>query len=93
MSHPRAIAVDANAQVWVGEYSFLPKRISVWTMNGKLVRDWTGPSYYGGGGALDPENSSRAFYKGMEFSVAPWPEESKLRTILFRPEDHLDLPC
>lgn len=92
MTDPRALTVDAKDQVWVGEYSYLPKRISVWTLDGKLVRDWMGPPFYGGGGALDPQNPARAFYKGMAFEVAPWPEPSTLKAILFRPEDHQDLP-
>ncbi len=92
MDHPRALAVDEKDQVWVGEYSFLPKRISVWGIDGKLIRDNIGPSYYGGGGALDPRDAKQAFYKGMKFTVSPWPERSVLNAILFRPEGHEDLP-
>lgn len=92
MDHPRALAIDERDQVWVGEFSYQPKRISVWKMDGSLVREMIGPSYYGGGGALDPRNAERAFYKGMEFSVAPWPERSTLKSVLFRPEEHTDLP-
>jgi len=92
MERPRALAVDEEDRVWVGEESFLPKRISVWTTDGTLVREMIGPSYYGGGGALDPKNATRAFYRGMEFSVAPWPARSTLEAVLFRPEEHGDLP-
>lgn len=92
MTDPGAIAVDAKNQIWVTEHSFLPKRISVWSMDGRLIRDMVGPSYYGGGGSLDPRNPRRAFYKGMEFFVPDWPERSSLKSILYRPEDHADLP-
>lgn len=92
MAYPRAIAIDARDQVWVGERAFLPKRISRWTTQGELVSDYIGPSYYGGGGTLDPRDARRAFYKGMEFELAPWPQASTLRSILFRPEEHRTLP-
>lgn len=92
MNAPRALAVDGEDHVWVGEHSLLPKRISVWSLEGQLKNSWTGPPSYGGGGTLDPEDSSRAFYKGMEFAVQPWPERSTLRAILFDPRDHRDLP-
>ena len=92
MCHPTAVAIDNRDQVWVTEYDFLPKRISVWSPDGKLVRDYLGPPHYGGGGALDPRQASRAFYKGMEFSWKPWPQRAALQRVLFRPEEHADLP-
>jgi hypothetical protein len=92
MAYPKAIAIDARDQVWVGEHSFLPKRISRWTTQGGLVVDYIGPSYYGGGGTLDPRDARRAFYKGMEFELVDWPKTSTLRNILFRPEEHGSLP-
>ncbi len=92
MSLPRAITVDAKDHVWVAEESFLPKRISLWNMDGTLLRDWIGPSYYGGGGALDPHDATRSFYKGMEFANPPWPERSTLKAVLFQPQQHKDLP-
>jgi hypothetical protein len=92
LNNPRALAVDGKDQVWIGEDSFLPKRISVWTMDGRLLNSWTGPPDYGGGGTLDPSGASRGFYNGMAFAVAPWPDASQLRAILFDPRDHEDLP-
>ena len=90
--HPRAIAIDEADRLWVAEESFYPKRITRWTLDGKLERDWTGPTYYGGGGALDPRNSRTAYYRGMRFDVATWPERSRLDALLFLPRDHADLP-
>ena len=98
MSQPVALAIDSRDQVWVAEHDFLPKRISVWSPDGKLLRDFIGPPHYGGGGALDPgapdqsKGALRAFYKGMEFSFRAWPETSVLQAVLFRPEEHPDLP-
>lgn len=92
MSHPAGIAIDSRDQVWVAEHDYLPKRVSVWGANGKLVREYLGPPHYGGGGALDPQNPQRAFYKGMVFERRPWPEPAKLTQVLYRPEAHPDLP-
>jgi len=111
MSQPVALALDSRDQVWVAEHDFLPKRVSVWGGDGKLVRDMIGPPHYGGGGALDPAaprkpgwlfglgrgaaasgGALRAFYKGMVFTVRPWPETATLESVLFRPEEHPDLP-
>jgi len=47
---PHGIAVTGNGDLWVAEADMIPKRISVWnTATGKLRRDWTGPTPYGGG--------------------------------------------
>lgn len=92
MAYPKAIAIDARDHLWVSEHAFLPKRISKWTTGGDLLSDYIGPSYYGGGGTLDPRDARRAFYKGMEFDLAPWPQTSTLRNILYRPEEHRSLP-
>ncbi len=99
MNQPVALAIDNRDQIWVTEHDFLPKRVSVWNSDGKLIREYIGPPHYGGGGALDPGNGKkavkplqRAFYKGMEFDFKQWPETSGLKSILFRPEEHTDLP-
>ena len=43
--------------------------VSVWTLDGKLVRDFYGPGRYGGGGTLDPRDRTRFYYDGMEFAL------------------------
>ena len=54
MSNPQGIAISPDGHLWVAEYSYLPKRLSIWTLDGKLVRAVYGPPRYGGGGTLDP---------------------------------------
>ncbi|MGI5868575.1 MAG: FlgD immunoglobulin-like domain containing protein [Kiritimatiellia bacterium] len=107
MGAPVAVAIDAADQLWVAEHEHLPKRVSVWTLGGGLVRDFIGPPGYGGGGALlaDPlattpqsanpgaPDALTAFYRGMRFSVPPWPGAATLDAVMFRPEAHADLPC
>ncbi len=103
MSDPIAIAIDSADQLWVAENNFLPKRVSVWSLEGELIRDFIGPPSYGGGGALltaPPEAAQTdaatehqvAYYMGMRFAVPEWPESAKLEAVMYRPEDHADLP-
>jgi FlgD Ig-like domain len=61
MGNPTGIGVDARGQVWVAENDTLPKRISAWSADGKLIRDFVGPPGYGGGAALDPRVPGRAY--------------------------------
>ncbi|HEY3328655.1 MAG TPA: FlgD immunoglobulin-like domain containing protein [Capsulimonadaceae bacterium] len=92
MANPAGIAIDAKGQIWVAENDFLPKRVSVWTRDGKLVMDFTGPCGYGGGGSLDPADSRRAFYSGMELTLSKEGTRSTVKSVLYRPEEHPDMP-
>jgi len=65
MNNPRGITVDSNNHLWVAEEDFLPKRVSVWTLDGQLVKAFYGPSKYGGGGSLDPMDQT-LFYDADE---------------------------
>jgi hypothetical protein len=69
LNEPNGLALDSQGRAWVAENSNHPRRVSVWTAEGKLVRAFYGPTEYGGGGVLDPQDPSRFFYKGMEFKL------------------------
>ena len=69
MNNPSGLAVDTQGLIWVAEASNHPRRVSVWTAEGKLVRAFYGPTEYGGGGVLDPKDPARFYYKGMEFKL------------------------
>jgi hypothetical protein len=69
MNHPDGLTVDAQGRLWVAENDYQPKRVSVWSTDGQFVRAFYGPSEYGGGGTLDPEDKSRFFFHGMEFRL------------------------
>lgn len=69
LTNPNGVTVDGNGRVWVAEHDHQPKRISIWTMDGKLVKAMYGPPQYGGGGALDPKDKSRYYFNGMEFKI------------------------
>ncbi len=44
-------------------------RLRLERMKGELERAFYGPTEYGGGGVLDPQDKTRFFYKGMEFKL------------------------
>jgi len=69
IENPQGIAIDARGNLWVAERDYQPKRTSVWSPGGKLLKEFLGPSAYGGGGQVDPRDPSRIYYAGMEFSL------------------------
>ncbi len=108
MGYPMGIAIDSKGRIWIAEHDFLPKRVSVWSKEGELIKDFIGPPHYGGGGSVEPKRKmkqsslgwimpdsvakTRAFYKGMVFEIRPWPTAAELVAVAFRPEEHEDLP-
>jgi len=89
MNNPRGLAIDPNRHLWVAEDDYMPKRVSVWTLDGKLVNAFYGPSKYGGGGTIDPVDKTRFYYADegrglMEFKLDWEKGVSQLATILCR---------
>jgi hypothetical protein len=62
MNNPAGITIDSRQQLWVTENDFLPKRVSVWTLDGKFVNAFYGPQKYGGGGTLDGHDKTNFYY-------------------------------
>ncbi len=85
MNNPRGLAVDSNRHLWVSEEDFQPKRVSVWTLDGALIKTFYGPSEYGGGGALDPQDKTRFYYHSMEFKLDWKTGTDSISGILYRP--------
>ncbi|NOY81841.1 MAG: hypothetical protein GXP31_12670 [Kiritimatiellaeota bacterium] len=47
MFRPRGLTVDARGRLWVAEYDYSPKRISVWdAAEGRFLREFCGPAWY-----------------------------------------------
>lgn len=73
MNNPNGITISSDGHLWVAETDKNPKRVSVWTLDGKLYKAFYGPSQYGGGGWLDPLDRTRFFYAdeggGMELKL------------------------
>ena len=89
MNHPHGMAIDGNGRLWVTEQDYLPKRVSIWNADGSLWRAFYGPSKYGGGGTLDPNDPTRFLYadeeKGtLEFRLNWKTGEAKLANVLVR---------
>ncbi|HEV7866996.1 MAG TPA: hypothetical protein VGO90_04905 [Chthoniobacteraceae bacterium] len=86
LNDPNGLSIDSNQRLWVAETNFRPKRVSVWTLDGQLVKAFYGPSEYGGGGKLDPQERNRFYYHGMEFALDWERGSSQLTRVFFRPE-------
>jgi hypothetical protein len=69
MDNPQGIAVDAQGQLWVAENSRQPKRVSLWSRDGRLVQAFHGPTRYGGSGYLDATDRTRLHDDGMTFRL------------------------
>jgi hypothetical protein len=85
MNNPDGIAIDTNNHLWIMEDFHTPKRVSVWTLEGKLVNAFYGPPGYGGGGMIDPTDPTRFYLSqgdgGMEFKIDLKTGQSKLDRI------------
>jgi len=93
MNNPDGLTIDSLNRLWVTENDFQPKRVSIWTLDGKLVRSFYGPSEYGGGGKLDPQNKTKFYYHGMEFQLDWEKGIDRLVNIYHRPAvGELELP-
>jgi hypothetical protein len=87
MHHPKGITIDSRNQLWVAEEDFQPKRVSVWSLDGRLLRAFYGPVTYGGGGNLDPRDKTLFYLDGMTFRLNWTTGESSLLDIYHRPKD------
>ena len=85
MNNPRGITVASDGRLWVAEEDFQPKRVSVWTPDGKLVRAFYGPPIYGGGGVIDPRDKTLFYLGGMTFKLDWAKGTGELVTIHHRP--------
>ena len=99
MNQPVGVTVDGQGRIWVAEHDFLPKRISVWTPDGKLDNAVYGPSKYGGGGKLDPVHKDKWYYaeegRGMMEFTLDWEKgKAELKSVLNRrdSQNRLQLP-
>ena len=85
MNHPDGLTIDGQNRLWVTEDDFQPKRVSVWSVNGKFIRAFYGPSEYGGGGKLDPEDKTKFYFHGMEFRLDWEQGADQLASVFYRP--------
>ncbi len=86
LNNPNGIAVDTQGRVWIAEADNFPRRVSLWSAKGELLRAHYGPTEYGGGGTLDPRDSSRFYYKGLEFKLDWKTGTDQLVRVFSRPD-------
>jgi hypothetical protein len=92
MSHPCGMTFDSQGRMWVAEAENYPKRLSLWTTDGTIVKATYGPPKYGGGGAIDPRDKTRLYYAeytgtgGIEFALDWDKGMDKVKSIYWRPE-------
>ena len=90
MAQPEGMAISPDGKLWVAENFLHPRRVSVWNLDGTFVKGLYGNGWYGGGGAIDPGDRTRAFVHGnsgggMEFEL-DWEEgTSRLKSIYHLP--------
>ena len=85
MHNPNGLTVDSRQRLWVAETDNQPKRVSVWSLDGKLLNAFYGPSEYGGGGTLDPQDPTLFHYAGMTFKLDWERGTSQLINVYYRP--------
>jgi hypothetical protein len=86
LNNPNGLAVDSQGRVWVAEADNYPRRVSVWGEDGSLARAFYGPTEYGGGGVLDPQDATRFLLQGMEFKLDWKTETDTLVRVFARPD-------
>ena len=90
LNNPNGLALDSQGRLWIAEADNQPRRVSVWSPKGEFVRAFYGPTEYGGGGVLDPQDATRFFYKGLEFRL-DWKRGSdELVRVFYRPDPLLE---
>ena len=86
MRAPHGMTVDGMGRLWVAENFNLPKRCSLWSREGKLLKTWFGAPKYGCGGTIDAHNPNRWYYAEgngmMEFALDWRKGESRLLNVL-----------
>lgn len=92
MNNPRSMTIDSNRHLWVAEEDLQPKRVSLWTLDGALVKAFYGPSEYGGGGSLDATDKTKFYYHAMEFKLDWKAGTSSLVSVLRRDSPDFPLP-
>ena len=88
MNNPKGITIDSSNHLWVAEEDLQPKRISVWTLDGNLVKSFTGSAEYGGGGSLDPSDKTKFYYHAMEFHLDWKTGADTIADILYRTDQN-----
>ncbi len=69
MRNPAQIAIDSKGRLWVTEEATNPKRTSVWSADGKLLKDFNGTTGYAAAGAINPFDTTMAFAENTVWKI------------------------
>ncbi|MFP4027198.1 MAG: hypothetical protein ACLFWL_05355 [Candidatus Brocadiia bacterium] len=64
-----ALFVDSAKSLWVVESEDKPRRVIQYKTDGRFVKEFTGNTFYGGGGALNPYDKSQVFFGKCVFRL------------------------
>ena len=82
LENPVGITIDSADKLWVAEARWQPKRITRWSLDGKLEEQYMGPTGYGGGGWVDEKDRRILNFDGMKF-IIDWEKRTwKLDSIM-----------
>ncbi len=90
---PHGIAVTDGGKLWVAEDDSSPKRVSVWdAQSGSLIRDYIGPTPYGGGSYVwaDPQDPTEVYASCVRFKVDYDKKTCVPEATVFRRANHDD---
>lgn len=86
IEEPYGVEFGPDGRLWVMEHTDFPRRVSLWDIaSGRCVKAVYGPTQYGGGGCVDPDDLRRTFYKGLEFRVGTDGTANPVR-LFYRPD-------
>jgi len=88
------VDADAAGNVWVVEDTNVPRRVSVWGRDGKLVRDYVGNTGYAGtGGYLHDTDPALGCLGPMEIKLDKTNRTWQLTQILWEPDPNVAGEC
>ncbi len=85
MLQPAGITVDAAGKIWVAEQDDSPRRVSVWSREGRLLADLHGPGSYAVMSAADEDNPRRINVHGTLYEIDYDTGASRCLSTLVRP--------
>jgi hypothetical protein len=87
MSHVSAVAADSVGAVWTTENWNFPRRVSVWSKDGALIRDYVGNTGYSGTGCyLHDDNPELGYLGPIEFRLDRKNRTWRVENILWVPD-------
>ncbi|NQT54177.1 hypothetical protein HQ576_19125, partial [bacterium] len=88
MLRPAGLTTDPSGRLWVTEHDDTPRRIGVWSRDGKLLADLLGPSAYAVEGIADETKPSWVNVHHALFEVDYDTGRTKTLATLLRPQMH-----